>query len=532
MIRLLNPKTVAGYRYGEGTILDLEDQKEEEYLVSLKDAEWYSGVGTYIASSGVERAIGNKLNEYVSITDFWDGVSTDHTSAVQAVLNYAATNKCAVYVGSKIWNVTSPISVTLTGDGSLSIFGDGNDVSIIRLDTGENGLTIRIPGNYWLFNAGGSNGVTFKDMTFTTTNASVGDGVHVIGSSVQGRPGAKVLFDNVEFRGYSMMSQFWSRAVVLEDCGYTWFENPRFIIGGPANTTSIGVRIFGNAQVNSPVVVNFSHPEFYYGDTAISVGDYVEGVYLTQPTIVGSVHGVQFDTTSTESGLHVTGGHINTTQKGIYVNNLFDFIVANVLFYRGDTTTASYRGIEINGAAGRFSLTGNVFKGANLADDETAILCTATSGTVNFRGGLIASNDFHAFGSRAVWLGVNAHRVHVAPNSYQDCALRVLNQSADCSADPKIYTATLTRTLTGGAATETINIILPTGHFWVKPGAVSVMSQSISGVPIIGQYDYNNASTTAVNAVIELRMLDGTNIAAGEIRLGVIAFENSGGGFW
>lgn len=565
-IRLLEPRTIAGYRYGEGTILDLQDDKEEEYLVDRAVAEWYTvdgddalikvnnladlpdkvasrgnlGLGSlaiqddvyFTVLGGVQRTVSDKLSESISVADFWDNVSTDHTSAVQAALNYAASNKVTLRVGKKAWNVTSPLTVTLSGDGPLAVIGDGNGVSVIRLDTGGDGLTINAPGNWWLFNAGGSNGVLFKDISFTTTNALVGDGIHIIGSSVQGRPGAKVLFDNVEFRGYSTMSQFWSRAVVLEDCGYAWFENPRFIMGGLANTTSIAVRIFGNAQANSPVVVNFNHPEIYYGNTAISVGDYVEGVYLTQPTIVGSVYGVQFDTTSTESGLHIVGGHINTKQKGVYVNNLFDFIVANVLFYRGDTTTANYRGIEINGAAGRFALTGSVFKGANLADGETAILCTATSSAVDFRGGMIAINDYHSFGSRAIWLGVNAHRVHIGPNSYQDCALRVLNQSSDCSADPKIYTTSLTITLTGGAATETLNITLPTGYFWTKPGNVSVMSQSLDGVPVVGQYDYNNAGTIATNAVVILRMLDGTNIPAGEIKLGVTAIENTGSGSW
>lgn len=39
-IRLLTAKTIAGHRYGEGTILDLQNDREEEDLVNAADAAW------------------------------------------------------------------------------------------------------------------------------------------------------------------------------------------------------------------------------------------------------------------------------------------------------------------------------------------------------------------------------------------------------------------------------------------------------------------------------------------------------------
>jgi hypothetical protein len=568
-IRLLEPRTIAGYRYGEGTILDLQDDKEEEYLVDRAVAEWYSvddgstslakannladlpdkavargnlGLGAlaiqddayFTVSGGVQRTVSNKLSESISIADFWDGINTDHTSAVQAALNYAASNKVALRIGKKAWNVTSPIVVSLDGNGPLSLIGDGIDVSIIQLNTGENGLTINLPGNNWYF--GGalaqSNGLTIINMTFSTTNAQIGDGLYIKGYATAGRTRTPVIFDNVFFRGASTAAQFWLRSVVFEDVGNVIMNSCMVMMGSSSNVTSTGVYIFGT-EAGTPTVFSFNDCYIQRGNTSIYVGDWVQGVYITNCTLLAPVIGVRWNPSTGNGGLHITKGHINSVQYGVYGTQLFNTTITDCLFYRFDSSATDYRSVLLDGSSGIMTITGNMFNGLKTGTEVGVyVLASAATTSPALYGSIIDDNIFNNFNSYGIVLGPGAHQVHVGDgNIYPECAVRVANQSNDCSIDPKIYTTSLIKTLTGGAETEQISIGIPNAYFRAKPGSVSVMSQSLTGVPIVGQYDYDNASSTGINVVVILRMMDGTNLPAGDVKLGVVAVENSGAGF-
>lgn len=449
----------------------------------------------------------------------------DDTAAIQAAINDAVSRKVRLCIPAGRYIVTSPLSCAPTGDGSFAIEGDGEDISIIELNTGGNGLAITLTGNWWLFStAEKSHGVTIRNLTFSTTNTGTGTGVSITGASLEGRPGAKIMIENVEFRARNAFSQFWSTGLSILDCQDVWISKCRFIIGGPGNTTGRGLFVNGTSQATSPTAVSVDHCEFLYGGVQFQAGDYVEGVYWTQPNNVAGVVGFRWAPVAGESGLHVVGGHINSTQYNIDLDNVFDFEICGALLYRSGTT-GNFANIRLQ-RVGQFAITGNVFKGMDSADGEAGVYVQSSINDEQ-RGGHIGGNSFHRFASRAIWLGSNACYIDVGPNSFRKCAVRVLNQASvkNNSFTPKMHTGSTLKTLTGGGVSEAVDVTLPAGLFLVKPGAGLLIS--VGSTDLIGFYDYDSASTSVTNARFLVRRRDGGTISAGTYRFGTAVFEDN-----
>lgn len=476
----------------------------------------------------IARTVQDKLRESVSVKDFGavgDGV-TDDTAAISAALDTAVLNKLQLHFPAGRYIVSSTISKTLSGDGSLKMFGDGENITIIELNTGGDGLSFTLPGNWYLDGASGNNGLQIEDMTFTTTNENIGQGVTVLGNSLAGRPGAKVSFENVEFRCKSAFGQAWGRAVSINDCQDVWFNHCRFIQGGPSNITANGLFINGTAVDNSPTTVFINHCDFLYGNIQMEVGDYVEGIYVTNCAMVGGVIGILMNPVVGESGLHVMGGHISSTLYNIDCLNVFDFEIIGALLYRSGTTTPNFSNIRIQNG-GRFVISGNVFKGSNTNDGEVGVNIVSTINNEQ-QGGFIGNNSFHLFATRAIWLNSGAYYTYIGENLYRGCAVRVLNQAAAAKGNglaAREYAVTVARTLTGGAVTENIDLTLPAGLFRIKPGAGLVNADAGSVLAVNAAYDFGASSET--NARIVVRNPAGGNIAAGTYRFHVALFEQS-----
>lgn len=470
-------------------------------------------------------------SDFVSVKDApflarGDGVSDD-TSAIQAALTYAASNKVRLHFPAGNYLVTATLSASLSGLGSMHLSGDGPNITKIALNTGGDGLAITLAGNWWFDGGAGNTGLSFSEMTFTTTNLNVGVGLKITGSSVSGRPGPAVHFDNVDWRGKNAFSQFWDTAVSILDMGDVWMTSPRAVIGGPGNTTSRFLHVDGTAKGNSPVSIHLTDPQIYYGGTQIDIGDYVEGVYVTQPHMVAGQIGLRWLPAAGESGLHFIGGHVSAAAKGFYLDNVFDVNVLGTLVYR-EGNVADWRGMHLINVGRINAGAGVLFKGLNLADGETAIYVQSSINDEKY-GSLLAGCSFHSFGSRAIWLGAAANYVHVGDNQYRQCATRVLNQStnSNVSFSPKTYVRNTAQPVTGGGATFNLDIPLPSGMFGVKPGAGFIQADSGSASAIVGYLDYANTTTT--NARFVLRNPAGGNIVGSTYRFSIAVFENTSG---
>jgi len=87
------------------------------------------------ATAAVDRVLTSRLQDIVSVKDFGavgDGV-TDDTAEIQAALNYGIANGKAVYMPSGVYMFGGPpINPTFINGKSLSIFGDGPELTIIK----------------------------------------------------------------------------------------------------------------------------------------------------------------------------------------------------------------------------------------------------------------------------------------------------------------------------------------------------------------------------------------------------------------
>ncbi len=450
---------------------------------------------------------------------------TDGTSQINDLLQYCKTNTSAVDFTAGRYKITSPLSATISPDRSLIWKGAGRGNSIFEMDTAGNGLNITIPGTWWLDGRaeGGRTGLDLKDMTFATTNALAGIGLNLVGACVQGRPTASVNLSNIEMRAFnSVASQGWADMISLLDISHSWIDNPYLTAAQTGGGR--GIVIDGTAQGNSPTVHNIIHPTMYYGSDQIVMGDYVEGVYVTQPTMVGGARGIYQNAAVAESGLHVVGGHISSTQACIDLRNLFDFEIIGALFYRQGTTTPNFAAVRLENA-GRFTITGNTIKGGNSGGDEAGIQVVSSSNN-EIHGGDIADNAIHSFSGMAIWLAAGSNYVDVGHNTFRGNAQNVLDQSTNNtnSITPKIWGGTQQKTLVGGAATEAINFTIPTGMFRLKAGGGFCIPDAAHSGVLMAEYDFTNSTTT--NARFTVRNRAGGNITAGTYRFSVEVIEN------
>jgi hypothetical protein len=450
-------------------------------------------------------------------------------SGIDACLTYAAAQGLIARFPSGEWIKSTPLVLTVTGDKGLAVEGTGDGSTIIRLNTGGDGIEINLSGNWWLHGASGSTALRVQDVCFSTTNVNLGVGVKVIGQSVAGRPGPSVRFTRCMWRAHSGFTQFWTRALEVIDCQSTWYDFCRFECGGPANYTANGVYIDGTLLANSPTLHHFTGCVFRYGNRSLQVGDFVEGVYLSQCTFVASNVGVYWQPSQGESGLVVDGGHMNTRQRWIDLNRLYEVEIYGGHYTRySSDADATFRGIRVQNS-GRGRINDNVFIGLDTTDGGDIGIEINSLENLEQRGWAIDDNSFHRWGTRAIWATANANYLRVgAGNMFRACTERVLNQNLSAgnntaSIEPKVWSGTRTYTLTGGATTESVDVTFPTGLFRVNPmGVVSVDSGSSTVVSCVNQWSSNTPTTGR----LVFRNVAGGNVTAGTYRVHVIFAED------
>jgi hypothetical protein len=497
------------------------------FLPSANQSDPDDGIVTIADATGQKwrRVFSGRVN--VKWAGAKGDASTDDSVSVQIALTYVALNKNTLYWPAGRYVILSTQTATAANDGNFNFEGDGVGTTVIELNTGGNGFELTLPGNYWLFGAGGSNGFRSANITYSTTNLNVGIGFLLTGNSVEGRPGPMTQFENCEWRGKNGFSQFWATGVKTIDLGDMWFSSVRCMIGGPTNTVSTFLEVTGTAQANSPVCIHITDPQIYFGGTQIKIGDYVEGVYITQPHMVAGQIGLKWNPVGAESGLHLFGGHISAYQYNLELDKVFDVNWSGTLIYRAGSLP-NWRGAYLKNVSRINTGHGMVFKGNFVNDEETGIYIESSTNDEKY-GTMLAGITFHQMGSRAIWLGANANYVQVGRNMYRQCALRVLNQSVNNNIEfvPATFSRTVNVTLVGGAATETYDLTLPTGLYRAKPIGYGIGSGAND---LLVFPDFDSASTTATNMRFVIRKRDGTNLSAGTFRVNLFTEENYASG--
>lgn len=477
---------------------------------------------TQNGTGAIAQTVQDKLEEYISVKDYGavgDGVTND-TAAIQAALTYASGKQIGIYVPGGRYLVTSPLTMNVTGFTSNAIWGDGNGVSVIMLNTGGNGININYTGNWWLFDAPpGTTACAFRDLTLTTTNQFVVGSKCLAfeGVSLEGRPPRQTIIQNVEFQGFNAFQQGWATQLWLHDMSSIIISSCKFTMG-PFQQGD-GIVWSGTAQANSPVDVRVTSCGFVYGDRGIYItGIGTEGIYIVNTDFVGCNYGIYIDTVA-ESGLHLSNGHMNTIKGGVYIDAFIGGVISGILFYQLVTgaPTQKYVGIELQGNTSEFSIIGNQFEGSGATIyPDCAIYCGSQAAIqyTNYISGNIFSNWFSP--EAAIVVDASCQRVNIGPNAFNNCITNIRNAAAALpyavSIDPISWSTVVTKTLAGGSPSTTVDITIP------------ILIYQPTGVPNSGtiqSYTYQFAShlqttgTTASNARFFLQSIDGSNIPAG-----------------
>ena len=478
---------------------------------------------TQNGTGAVIQTVQDKLEEYISVKDYGakgDGV-TDDTAAIQAAFTYASGRQIGIYVPGGRYLVTSPLTLNVTGSTSNAIWGDGNGVSVIMLNTGGNGININYSGNWWLLDVPpGSTACSFRNLTFTTTDTFVAGskGLAFEGVSLEGRPTRQTIIENVEFQGFNSFGQGWATQLWLHNVGSIIVSACKFTMG--PNNQGDGIVWSGTAQANSPVDVRLTACGFLYGNRGIYLtGVGTEGLYCVSCDWVGCNYGVYVDVLA-ESGVNITNGHSACYKRGFYLNGMIGGGISNVLCWQGvpPTKTEKYVGIEMLGNTSEFTINGNQFQqiggGTAFADCAIYLGSQAAIQFTNYISGNIFENWFSP--EAAIVIDAACQRANIGPNAFNNCITNIRNDAAALasavSIDPVSWSTVVTKTLAGGSPTATIDVTIPPLIFQPtglpNSGTIGCSSLNISGY-------LSAVGTTAGNARYIIRTVDGSNIPAG-----------------
>ena len=477
---------------------------------------------TQNGTGAITQTVQNKLEEYISVKDYGakgDGVTND-TAAIQAAFNYASGKQIGIYVPGGRYLVTSPLTLNVTGSTSNAIWGDGNGVSVIMLNTGGNGININYTGNWWLLDVPpGSTAVAFRNLTFTTTNNFVSGSKCLAyeGVSLEGRPTRQSVIENVEFQGFNAFQQGWETQVSLHNVGGFVITGCVFTMGPQQQGN--GIVWSGDAQSNSPTLVRITACTFTYGDKGIVLtGVGTEGMYIVNSDWVACNYGVYVDVNA-ESGLQVVNCHNACLIRGFYLRGMIGGNISNVLLYQGvpPVKTQKYVGIEMLNNSSDFSITGNQISGSGATAYPDCAIYLGSQAALQFTIGIMANVIEDWFSPEgAIRITSGCKRVNIGENAFNNNVWNIINDNANANAavviTPVTWNTVVTKTLVGGAGTEIIDVSIPglvfQGTEPPNAGFIGCGTIGIAGNLV-------TAGTTPSNARFEIRRLGGLNLPAG-----------------
>ncbi|RYY51368.1 MAG: hypothetical protein EOO06_01150 [Chitinophagaceae bacterium] len=430
--------------------------------------------------------------------------STDDSNAFDKVIAYAMTREHSVITWKGQMRLTREHQVTITGIQSIIFKGYGSDLSQLLFTGGGNGLIVRaaVAGAWWL-DITPAPRTGFSGMSIVTRNLTTGTGLLIDLKGIVGRPQRSLLFDDVIFRGHQSFEHTWAVGLALNNTGQAWFNNCRWIMGGPGQTTATGITISA-VEGNDAAAYYFSHCEHLYGAAWISATDHIEGIYLTQCASGGSNRAMSWVCTSSpESGLHVVGGHYNNFIGSFYLDGVYHFEIVGCLFFHSETTPSNIIDIR-NG--GSYTITSNQFVGG---PGVTNAITVQNSPNGDF-GSVIDSNNFSDLGGTAIFLTPTSGHVTVGSgNAYNNCAAGLVDSGTTNRVHSRKWSTVFNLPLVGGVTSQNVNITVPTGFFNAAPEAADLQGLADWTIGF-----YNRAASTATNLSFSVRYLSGATMVA------------------
>ena len=458
-------------------------------------------------------------------------------------------------------------------DNQLTSSGKPVTIAGLSMEGSELRFTSYIPARTGL-NITATNWTDFlrlKDLNITTsTGWAVGktairlDGSSQVTPSTLGTSGTvgitggrmikRAALDNVGIQGVvDSATTGWNNGLHVTSLG--WFSVNAFTWNGDfsewtsGNGKGTAIRIDGDGI---PVEIHLSDLRIYAATHGIYCPDYVEGLYVSDFDMVNVTYGIRGQYVPGESTMleidtgllqaSIGPGHVSCRTGGVVLFNTNQTTVSYCNIYLQPLASDSnFFGVYLkNGGANCISDTvvtnimsnTNAAWGVALRDVGRSFVSNISSysmdGATVYLGGSSDHNSLNGiYGHNQNWVVIgDAGSDNNTISDVHGITIGTALIAVDLNnvIVKKEYSGTIVVTLTGGAATETVDVPIPAAYFTATPTAGFLMSSGIS-LLMSGFYNSDSPSSTATNARFLVASHDGTAIGGGGYRFSFLLKE-------
>lgn len=432
---------------------------------------------------------------------FGDGVNDDTVSIQSAIDSAYSSGGGIVYFPKGTYLISS----VLTNKENVSLLGDGPEITIIIANNCD-GIKSEV------------NGISISNFTLK----AVGNAFNGLSLS-----GDYVRIDNISFFPQTNGVDYFAKSIYCYRLWYSTFS--RIIIqNGVLGTHRFGYGFYIDYSVNNDLessqilatdycvyFSNAQHPQSNY---------YSEGWTVSQNIFIVSNYAV-----------YITAGTWFDVS-----DNIIDMIYSKGIYYALTGGSGSISGnwvspnsgadsgyISVHVASGdRINIIGNQVTGK---DGNDAIFVESTSNVISSNTTYHGAVGIHTTGNYNSIIG-NTGNLHGSYAIKSDGTYDKIfgntpgnsgffRNSNTTKTDFDVYRASTIISLTGGTS-QNINIPIPANTFPSKPNVG--LLQSAGSTVIIGSYLYDDAGTTATNAVFKVIPVGATNLPSSSVRFSVL----------
>jgi hypothetical protein len=385
-----------------------------------------------------------------SVRDNFAAIKTQLDGLTGAALNVVAfgadptgvADSTAAFTQAFTQAISTGLGVTCPGGTyllSTLAFSIPQNKTLTVRGAGAGATTIKFSGvNGFDFTLAQYGGLNFQGMTLlrlATTPKYGGTALHIKapGANANKNPCPNpILVDDITMLGTPERLNAWNTGIDLHNTNVGYLNNIRFLADnamtpdpGRAGTA---IWVHGDSDA-APSIDNHIRGLFAQGGFAgLVVTGWMQGLYLTDFTILGNSYGVYWDTTGTVYGelLGLCNGHLNSYRADIYMKEATQSLINNVLFLRFAADSGEWCAVDLH-ECNNISLTALSIYGA-MQGTEYGIRMNHTGIAGALPNNITGCNIAHL--AYAISMTGTITSTSVVGNVFYDVVQGVLSQSA------------------------------------------------------------------------------------------------------
>ena len=512
--------TLSGSLAGLGGYLPFVNSGETDFSIRQGTAEDLTFIQA--GTGAITRTSDSKIKDFaVSPEDFGakgDNATTDDAASINAALAAViAAGGGTLFLGPKRYRMSSPLIGALAQGIRVRIAGHGKDGSELVFDAGVDGLDISIDGD------SRNDGAIFiyDDLTLTTLSDVAGTAATFTGTRTNGMTTAMLSSSRVKMKGVDS-TKGWAKGATHSEINGADYLFPEWL--GKQNDKTANAWEFSGA--NSPTDIRMVAPRATWFANAVDISGTVEGIMVQIPMFVGGQRGIYHHTPATEPQLEVHGGHMNVNTFGVWSSRAVQSVIEGVLIYEDPSGGGTnWVGIQINNGD-HVRIYGNTIHGwSSAATTRYGIVVGSNPRRTTIFGNTLRGYDAsHMLTAGISFDATEDGSVREFGNVFDGTTVttRVNGGITTGARESRVWSNTVIITLAGGAATENVDVAIPSGVFTAAP--LTAILTDEGGIQfLVAMYDQQNVASTKTNARFVVTRADGTNIGAGAHRFGISA---------